>query len=375
MAPMATVDVSVPDPTVEEIGGAHRVSIAGEEMTYEEGKPQVPVYTAFFDYPARTQIQQVRLVSRSTPQLFTNLNIPAARFAIPGSLESKASAEAAPNPEWWPEKVLKWHVVENPYTSTLALTIYPFYYNSLIHEGLFYKDYMFDIQTTESPVEVTQITTDADTLPLGGIAKMEVEIENHAAQGAEVTVRAVMENSASGEMVDGLLLKTLTDLQGKASFALEWSSAGKPAADYAMHVEVLDAQGHLLDQAYHTIQVGLKQADLTALEITPTSVLAGEPVQISFFLHNTGELPITGTVELHLRNAAGENVETYTQSETDLPPEASLRVAHTWQTGGLAWGRYSLVAYLLYNGQASNVLAGTIEILAPARLFLPVINK
>jgi hypothetical protein len=374
-APVATVEVHVPALSVEEQDGVHRITIPGEETTYEEGKPQTPVYMAFLDYPAGTQIQGVRLEGRSEPQRLTDLNIPPAQIAIPGLDASIALADSAPNPEWWPEKVFKWHVVENPSTTTLALTIYPFYYNALTHEGLFYQDYTFEIESTESAVEVTRIATEADILSLGDTANIEVELENHATQGVNVMVRALMEASASGEVVDGLLLTTLADLQGKASFALQWPSAGIPAGDYAVHVELLDAQGNLVDQAYRTLQVGIRQAELSGLAIDPAIVLPGEPVQVSFSLHNSGELPISGTLALHWRNASGEDVEVYTETVAALQPDAYLPVSHTLQTDGLPWGNYSLVTYFMYNGQASNVLAGPLEIIAPARLYLPLTER
>jgi hypothetical protein len=58
-----------------------------------------------------------------------------------------------------------------------------------------------------------------------------------------------------------------------------------------------------------------------------------------------------------------------------LQPGADLPVVHTWQTAGAAWGQYTITAYTRYNGEASNVLGGFVDILAPVRVFLPVVAK
>ncbi len=373
-APLATVDVHVPNLDIEEQDGIHRVTIPGEETTYEEGKPQVPTYMAFFDYPAGVQVQTVNLIHRADPQHLVGLNIPLAEYAFPGFGAKSLQADTAPNPEWWPEGIFRWHIVETPYTTTLALTIFPFYYNSLTHEGLFYQDYTFEIETSESPVEIRHVETDMDTLQLGGVAHVEVELENRSSEPADAEVVAVVENVASGEIVDGLLLQTLVELQGKAGFALTWSSMGHSAGDYTVHVKLRDAQGKLLDQATRALRVGILQSELHGLEIEPLLSPMGAPVGVRYNVENSGELPITGTLVLEGRNTLGEVVAVYTDTISGLAANEVRGVNFTWQTGDQPFGQYNLVTYMLYGGGASNVLAGTIEVLAPQKLYLPILK-
>ncbi len=368
-----TVQVSVPDPLIEPLLEAHQVSIPPGEFLMEPGQPRLPLYQVFFSYPASTLVQEVRLTDRSEPQLFDGLNLPPAQIALPGGAVL-LPAVSAPSQDWWPEKVYDWYVIEQPYTTTLAITLYPFYYNPLTLQGLFYKDYSFEIETQESPVEITQISPSAYTLPLGADVDIEIELKNPSGESTTVVVRAVMESATTGEIIDGLLLQTLPELIGEASFALHWDSAGSPAGDYAVNVELLDLDGYLLERARVVIRLGISQATLSDLVALPGSFEIGEPVEVEVGVHNTGELPVEALLVLLARDAQGENAQVITQTIA-LQPGASQTVDLSWQTEGILPGTYTLVAYALYDGQSTDPLTIELEAVTPPRIYLPYLCR
>jgi len=369
----SSVQVSVPDPLVEPLGEAHQVTIPGGELLMEPGRPQLPLYQVLISYPASIQVQAVNLTGRGDPQLFNGLNLPPAQLALANGAILLPD-ESAPAEDWWPEAIFEWNVIEQPYTTTLAITLYPFYYNPLTLQGLFYPDYTFEIETSESPLEVSSVTPSAYTLPVGEGIDIEIELENHSEQALPVFVRAVMKSATTGEVADGLLLQSLPGLMGKASFSLHWESAGHPAGDYAVSVELLDQDGSLLDHAEQVIHLGISQASLSALEATPNSFEIGQPVELGVAVHNTGELPIEATLMLLAQDAQGENIQVFTQTVA-LGPDASQFVEASWQTGGISPGGHTIVAYALYDGMSTDPLTAEVVAISPPRIYLPTLHR
>jgi hypothetical protein len=368
--PLSSLDVTVPDYEVTTIEGDDYVEIPGGVIFTVPDKPMVPFYTVSFDYPQGYEVQDVILTDRSGLATATGLNIPNAVLEWDGeaSLEAMDGSEG---PEWWPEDVFDWAVFENADGSTtLAIAMYPFYYNPLTADARFYKNYSFDIDYTVSTIEISKLETDKHVYEQGEQVLVDLEINNSAAQAKDALVDAVIEAEDSSEIVGGLLLRNLKGLAGPASFSPHWDSTGFQPGYYYVKVTLKDTAGNVLDRKTEMFRLGISSGEIASLAATPESFDIGDEIDISLAFNNIGTVDISGTALIRVQNESGDIVQEFSHNVTDLAPDDSVSFDDTWDTSGAEEGTYHINGLVFYDGQAagSAITATT----TPGRYFITI---
>ena len=351
---LSSLDVIVPDYEVTTVEGEDYVEIPEGYTLLELDKPLVPFYTVSLDYPKGYRVQDVILTDRSGLTTATGLNIPNFIPAIGGDKDF-AAMQTSSSSEWWPEEVFNWAVFENADDSTtLAITMCPFYYNPLTTDVKFYKNYSFDIDYTVSTVEISKLETDKHVYEQGEQVLVDLEINNSAAEAKDVLVDAVIEAESSSEIVGGLLLHTLKGLTGSASFSPEWDSTGFEPGYYYLQVTLKDTTGNVLDRKTEMVRLGISSGEITSFAATPESFDIGDEIDISLAFNNIGPVDISGTAVIRVQDEAGELVQEFGHEFTDLAPNDSIDFADTWDTSGGEEGSYRILGIVFYDGQATS---------------------
>ncbi|HHH41509.1 MAG TPA: hypothetical protein ENK56_05845, partial [Chloroflexi bacterium] len=370
----STITVQVPDYEVTRVGGNDYPTIPRGSPALVLDKPVVPVYRVFYDYPAGYRIQDVRLTDRSSPVLTTGLKIPNFSIALPSTPSaSRNRLRQAEGSEWWPEQTFEWTTFESPDRTTLALTVYPFVYNSRTTEVRFYKSYSFTVDYVVSDVGITGLSLGAPAYEPGEVVRADLALESTSGEGKDVVVSAVVRDESSAEVVDGLLLRSLTNLQGDASFTAQWDSSGFEPGFYSIVVEVQDPQGTLLDRRVETFRLGTVAGEVAPLTVTPNPFTVGDRVSITLVFSNTGTVPITGTAVIQVRDAAGEAVQEFSRDLTTLGPSSDVGFTEVWDTTGVAEGTYGVIGYVLYDGGATD--PATASVGTRTYVYLPLVLK
>ena len=238
----SSLELVIPDYKVTTIGNLDYVEIPeGEILIAEEGRPRVPYYVKSIDYPKGYRVQDVILKERSGLVTVTGLRLPVVIL----SQSPKAPVEMKQG--WYPEEEYNWRLWENPDGSTtLVITVYPFYYNPETTDVKFYRDYLFDIDCILSSTTITALYTDKDFYEPGDKVAIEIGLKN-SGEAQNIVVSAIIKQYGSDETVDSLPLRTLKDLVGDASLAVEWDSHNFSIGDYLLEATLLDTVGNVLD--------------------------------------------------------------------------------------------------------------------------------
>ncbi|MFW6056428.1 MAG: C25 family cysteine peptidase, partial [Chloroflexota bacterium] len=363
--PQLTVDVHVPGYTVTTEDEGDYIDIPGGFATLIPGRPIVPVYDVYLDYPAGQRVQDVRLADRSEAVLTTGLDIPEFERAVSGSDDSPASQTGDPL-DWWPQVEYDWGVEENQDgSSTLAIRLYPFVYNQETTEARFYQDYSLDIDVTTSTVEILSVATDRYVYAEGDPVEIDVWLRNSSDVAADdLYIEAVVLDESSGEMVGSLPLEYLGGLNGVGSVKLAWDSGATRAGRYGVAVDVRDASGNVLDRSIVDVQVGICTGEVSSFEASPVEFEAGDEIAITMVFKNTGTVTLDGTAVVSVHDATGEVVEEFTHAVTSLAPGAKVTLSDTWDTSGATGGSHHVVGRVRYHSTATSPAVVTVTSLA-----------
>jgi len=364
----SSVNVIIPDYKVTRVDGEDRVEIPGGYALFMPGMPLVPYYKVFYEYPRDYQIQDVVLTNRSEPITATGLNISDCVIAIPGR-ENHNQSQQLEKPEWWPEKAFEWTTFESPESTTLAITIYPFYYNSLTTDVKFYKNYSFNINYTVPTVEITKLETDKHIYERGEKVAVDIELDNSGTEKEDVLVDAVIREESSDRVVSGLYLRSLKDLRGKAAFSSIWNSSGFEPGYYGIEVELKDVHGVLLDRKMESFRLGVSSGEITRFTATPEIFDPGDEINISMTFNNTGTVNITGNAIIKILNSSGDMVEMFTHNITNLIPSENVSFCDTWNTSGAEEGSYDIVGYVSYDGKVTDPVTAVVSSRAEIGIF------
>ena len=348
------------------------VDIPGGFTVMEAGKPLVPLYDVNVEYPKGTSVQDVVMTNRSGLTTTTGLSITNFMPAVSGCGCARGCAAAMASPGWWPERDFDWSVQESPAgTSTLSIRIYPFYYNPQTTDAKFYQNYSFEIQTITTTVEVSLLTTDKDAYSQGEEVSIELWLSNPGTP-QNVIVDAVVKDGSTGQVVDGLPLRSLKDMTGVSSFSYGWDSSDFGSGQHVVEAEVRDSGGNLLDRAMAGFMLGIHAGRVTTFTATPGSFDVGEPISISLVFSNTGTVPITGTTVIEVQDENSQVIQEFRHEFSDLAPASSVRFDEGWDTSGTEVGTFSIVGYTLYGGKSS---AGVVVVSSLRRVYLPLVLR
>lgn len=350
------IEIFVPEPEVIREDEFNYVTIPEGGMFYEPERPQVPTYTMFFEYSPETQIQNVVLLHRSDARTSTGLNIPetvvglGGKNVLSGPGQNRISYMA---PEWWPEKEFEWEVIENPESKTLAVTVYPVYYNRITTDLRFHDYYHFEALQTGSETQITSLKTTRPEYDPGDEVVVHFDLFNEGPP-QDVLLNAGIIQESSGKTTDGLSLRTLKEFAGRATYVSSWNAEGAETGYYVVDAELRNLEGLLLDRKSTTFRVGTVSGEITEFNTVPEKFEPGEIVDISLIFKNSGSLPTSGTAMIRIIHEEAGIVEEFDHEISNLLPEEEIRFHNAWDTTGREEGAYKISAIVRYEAEATD---------------------
>lgn len=371
---LTSLAVNIPQYQVSTSGGLDYVDIPGPggQVLLAPDEFRVPIYVTSTTYAQGYEVQDVALTARSALTATTGLSLPTVSVAPSGDAEGQANATGAPSSGWYPEGEYDWQVTENPDgSSTLYLTMYPFYYHAATGDAKFYRNYSFDIQVVSSTVAIDDLATDEAAYAQGDEVLIDLLLGN-SGEAQDVIVDAQVQTLA-GETVEGLLLRSLKGLTGTASFSPRWDSAGFAPGYYRVTAEVRDGAGDVLDRRTKQFQLGIVAGEVTAFTATPSFFDVGDTISTSLTFSNSGDVAINGAARIEIRDSSSELVETFTHTVTSLAPSEAVILEDQWDTFGAARGAYGVVGYVLYDAQTTEI--ETVILSTESYIYLPLVLR
>ena len=379
--PAGALGVAVPDYEVSTTDDEFDVvSLPGGASIDLPGEYRVLVWPVQLSYPVGTQVTDVALASRSGEVLTTGLDITRTSILTDGATGAPAgvsglSAPAEEDPtDYVPslDQTFEWLVMKNPDgSSELLIRVYPFYYSPATTNVKFYQDYTFDITTIANTVSIDTLVTERAVYSQGQTITATLGITNPGSAQDVIVAAEVLD--AFGDPVEGLLLRNLHGLEGEATFAFAWNSAGAPDGDYRIAVTLSNADDQVLEALATPVRLGVRQLALN-VTATPGQVTPGQDVEIVLTCENIGSVPITGTLVIELRSTAGlSSTEQLHEAFDGLPAGATEAVTTTWSTAEDDLGLFTVLAYVLYDAKATT--ADPVEVQVGERLFVPIVLR
>ncbi|OGN93982.1 MAG: hypothetical protein A2Z75_01935 [Chloroflexi bacterium RBG_13_50_10] len=354
--PASSSVVTIPGYEVTQVEGMDYVEIPGGGVLFEVGKPLVPYFQVFYDYPAGYQIQDVVMTGVSQPTATTGLKIPSPDFVPLAGNEPSLTVSNTSITGWYPYEAFEWTVFESPDTTTLAVTIYPFYYNTQTTEAKFYESFSFDIKYTVSEVEINKLATDKDVYEPGEQVAVDFELKNAGTAAKDVVVSTAIKEESSGDVVSSLPLRTLKSLLGKASYSTTWNSSGFEPGYYIVNAELKDVQGNLLDSKTGSFRIGVSLGEITEFAATPEQFNSGDGVRVSVTFNNLGQTSLSGIALIRVEDKSGEIVQEFAHEFTDLAPSQVVTFDDIWDTSDVKEGAFTINGFVLYDGKSTDLV-------------------
>jgi hypothetical protein len=347
--PPSVLKITIPDYKVTKGVEVDYVSIPdGEMLTVEEGRPKVPYLVRVIDYPKGYRVQSVAVKERAGLKTATGLRLPVV------ILNPHAKMPIAMKEGTYPEKEYEWRLWDNPDgTSTLVVTLYPFYYDPKTTSAKFYTDYQVDINYVKTTASITELTTDKTIYEPNEKVKIIVKTAN-TGKAKDVPIRVKIRKYGSDETVDSLPPRLLKKLSDHDSLTLEWQAAGFPPLDYYAEVFLNDDRLNILDRKQVSFYVGSAVAEITKFSAEPQHFRVGDKIDISLDVKNTGTREISGDCIFRIQEN-GKIIKDLSQNVTILKPGGLLSFKDTWDTKETEKGKiYDIVGYVRYDGMATE---------------------
>jgi len=374
--PPPLLDLAVPDYEVTRVAGWDHVHIPSGGTMLEEGKPLVPIYSVQLDFPKGHQVQDVLLLELGDWATTTGLHIPNREVVIKrGVTEDShlAQAESAAA-GWYPDRQYDWSVLQNLGGSTaVQITVYPFDYNPLTTDARLRKRYRFEIVYVGTDVEIIGLETDRDAYEPGETVVVDVALHAGEMPG-DALIRLTVKRQGSQELVGGLLLRTLRDLQGEATYSAQWDASGEEPGGYFVEATVHAADGTVLAERTAPFQLGIAAGEVARFEASPAVFQVGDDVSLFLAFSNVGtQAIVSGTARIGVYDALGAAVQRFDHKFTGLAAGQSVQVDRTWDTAGAAPGSYRIRAYVLFDSQATEPMTAVVR--SGRFVALPIVRK
>lgn len=333
------------------------MEIPGGEIWLVESELQVPFYSTSIDIPQEYKVQDLILSERFGLVTDTGLNIPVTSDNNTGPIPYSGTLEG-----WFPEEDYRWEILENPDgTSTLVIVMYPFHYNPLTTDVRFYRNYSFEISYTISPVTLTTLTTDRNEYQQGDTVMADIGL-NNSGEPQDIVFSASVKRYGSGEIASGLLLRTLEEFTGLASFSPQWNSSGVEPGYYSVEVTLTDTAGDILDRRTEMFRLGISSGEIASFTATPECFDIGDEIGIEMVFRNTGTVNITGTAVIRVLNSTGDTTEEFRHNVTNLTPSGSVSFSDVWDTSeAVAGSSYTIIGYVLYDSRSTDPAMVTVQ--------------
>ncbi len=380
LSPQTSLVLDLPMYTIESNDGIDRVEIPGGQLYQDSMQYEVPTYLHTIEIPAGQQVQDVTLTARGNLSSAFGLNLPIADMSTTGITQPRSAVSLQQlsqiaGHDWSPnfEQPFTWSVSPNADgSSSLALVLYPFYYDAAAQYVEYYQHYEFEIQTSETTTTIVNATTDQTTYPLGQPVMLDLLLRVPG-EPQNLIVSATIRHAGSGEIVDGFEFAMMENLTGEGNVTLTWDSSAATAGDYQIELQLLDFDNTIVSRRFLNFTLG--QALLTAqtLNVTPTHFRPGNSIQAELHFANTGDLTLDGLSVIEVQTADGQTIATFSQDFNNLPTNEPRVFSITWDSTAAEEGDYRIIAYVQYNSQSTPLLSAALS--TQSKLYLPSIVR
>jgi hypothetical protein len=346
--PPTELKLALPRYEVTRFESLDYVRISGGQMlTEEEGRPLVPYYVEYVDYPEGYRVQGIVLKERSGLETATGLKLPVVL------LDMNRASPVAMKPGLYPNRNHAWRVVDLPQGGTkLGVAVYPFDYDPKTTNVTYYRNYDFDIEYVRSSAALAGLTADKHSYVPPETAQLRLRIEN-TGESQRITVGAALVKAATGVTVKQLPALTLAAPADTSSATLRLPTRGIPNGDYYADVVISDIAGKVLDKKQVGLRLGIPEGKLTGLEVAPQQFRVGDAVKLSLDFKNTGSTTLSGRSIFEIR-VKDSVVARLTRDFEGLAPGKSRQFTDSWKTGGARENvLYRVVGYVSYEATAT----------------------
>jgi hypothetical protein len=354
LEPQSVVEINLPMYTVEPMDGIDYVEILADadlgthdgDLFQDQNEYQVPLYVHTIEIPAGQQVQNVTLTSRENMTYAYDMNLPLVDMLLSTSevspvrsALSQAVLSSTPGHDWSPafEEPFTWSVYDNiDGGSTLTLTLHPFYYDPAARYSEYYQNFVFNVETISSEVQITRAETNQPVYHPGDDVLLSLQVENNGEEPLDAVVNTTLRKIGSGEAVDGFELTALKELEDVGDIELVWTwlDPNIPAGMYTIEIVVEDMLGQRLAERSLEISLGETAGEVTSFSVSPRIFQPGDIVDATLTFANTGDLPVDGIVTIEVQTLAGDVVVTFVQEFVDLPAGASETIPVGWDSTG-----------------------------------------
>jgi hypothetical protein len=367
-----SLNISIPPFTVEQIDDLDYVQIPGGAVWSEDGDYQIPFYTTYLDLPAGTHVQDVILTAKADPIFGENIHLPIAT-ADPSCCATSLAGFETGGSLPFADLDYTWRVVDQTEgNGLLILSVYPFIYNPLTANVTFYQTYSFDLVYTDSLIAIDHLEIEPGIAQLETPIRVELAIKNGGTP-QDLVFKAVVKQVATGDIVDGLLLQSLKQLVGAASFSAVWDSEGFLAGDYEIEAFLVDMNGRVVAHKTASFKLGLTAGEITAFTAGPQGFDPGDPIGIALNFRNQGDIPASGKVLIRVSDREGILLKAYDESFAELKPGTEFTFQDTWSTPIPGMGEIYVTGTVLFNSASTEPV---IVVVKPKQfIYLPIVSR
>jgi len=350
--PPANLSITIPDYNVEEINGFHHATIPDGKLMSVFGKPEIPYYSVSINYEKNYKVQNVEIVERSGMSTDEGLNIPVV-------ITEKETERLLETNEWYPSEDINWSIDENPNdTTTLNISLFPFFYNPSTKQVNFYKKYEIKIDYIYSSIFIDNISSENSESDSGVFINFDVK-------STDVKVRdliaGVTINREDSTLVESLPIKELSEVSGESSVTIKWDNSTGLTGPFYAEAEIRDLSNNILDKKKTYFSCGYSMLTIENYSVTPEKFKTGDYIDISADLLNNGNIPIKADLMVKISDE-GNIIKEFTKDSISIENGKRYHLAIEWDTNELQEGRKYLVTILAYyDGGSTDAISKTVS--------------
>jgi len=260
-----TLTLDLPPCQVLSENGVDTVTFAGSEPYFaEEGRPLVPYLVYKTELDDGIRVQNVLLEDRSGQERHDGLRLPVV------ILQEDPPRPVTMLPGWYPVQTHSWQVEQYADgSSTLIIRVFPFYTQPETLASLYYRRYVFAIETVYSAVRLTRVSLDRALYATGDPVGIEV-IVNNDDMAHDLFVHFTVRKLDSGTVVAELPSAYLENVSGRAACQAVWTPPQTVAGDFQLEATVTDMGGTILDTRFLYVVIRLQEEIQAATPTTAT---------------------------------------------------------------------------------------------------------
>ncbi len=348
--PPSDITIEIPDYKIDIKDGLDHITIPDGYLLCTKDFPIVPYYKVYHEFPQEYVVQNVKIVSRYNRITESGLYLPVCKDII---LSEKTAGEKTPDPpRSWPDMEMEWETYPSENGTTLAITVYPFRYDTQYKEAEFYKNFDLQVETVQSFITDGTLTLSEKRYESGDTVEAELELDCPATP-ENLIVETLVRNE-NDKPVGGTPLNTLKGAANTVSVSLQWDSAGMDPGTYLWESTVRESSGDVVFRKSSPFVLDGPKAEITQITANPTSFSKNEAVALQTEVKNTGNVPVSGELVLLVTMDDGTLLDEFRTPFNDLLPGAVFTLKENIDSVPASNWSCRFQSYALFDGRTSE---------------------